>query len=162
MHSTQIASRARVVCAISPAQASGELPLSPGKAAGLFEAEFKPPKEGSYRLKVTAWSEDNTELGTDELPLAVVPYSAELDKLARDDSTLKQIAKGTDGDFADIAALPDLIDRLIARQLPPTETEAASFSMPDYRRPWSFALFFLLFTGLLTAEWLLRRQWQMQ
>ena len=96
-------------------------------------------------------------LGTDELPLIVASHRAEMDRLARDDAMLRSIADRSGGRFDDISALPDVIDRIIARQENRATAPAAGRSF----RVYNFTLLFVALAGILTAEWLLRRRWQL-
>jgi len=122
---------------------------------GLYEATHRPAGSGRFRVTVRAVDAAGGELGADALPLVVAPRSREMDRLARDTETLKAVGRGR---YWELAALPEVVDELIRRKravLPPA---------PPVRRVglYHFALLFLIFVGLLTAEWLLRRSWQLQ
>ena len=125
---------------------------------GLYQATHRPPRSGSFVLTVTAADAKGAALGSDELKLIVAPHSRESDRLARDAKTLKAVAEATKGRYAELSALPDVIDEIIARQ----KDRLLPAARPSQHRLYNFPLLFLVFVGLLTAEWLIRRNWQLQ
>jgi hypothetical protein len=164
----RFAEAAQAACTITPlGKKDGEtLPLAPRKGSGLFETTYRPGKEGSYEVKISASDSAGKPLGSDRLVLQVAPHSAEMDRLARDEKTLRLIAeRSSDGRYADISGLPDVIDQLIERQkilagpaAKPTEINLAL----GLSAPWDFTMLFLVFVALVTLEWLLRRTWHLQ
>ena len=72
--------------------------------------------------------------------------------------TLEAIAEATKGRYAELSALPDVIDEIIARQ----KDRLLPAARPSQHRLYNFPLLFLVFVGLLTAEWILRRSWRLQ
>ena len=152
---------AQVVCRVLPADKAAQeeaLPLTPTDTAGLFEASFRPQHQGQYRLVVTATDASGKALGSDELPLSVAAHSAELDILARNEDLLRRIAQRSEGKYDDISRLPEVIDQIIDRQ----KHLAGTAPQTETLRLYNFPALFLLFVGLLTAEWILRRNWQLQ
>ncbi|MFP4105149.1 MAG: glutamine amidotransferase [Phycisphaerae bacterium] len=133
------------------------IPLSAGEG-GLYEAEWTPDRSGRYELNLQASDAEDRRLGSDALTLRIEPRSAEMDNLARDDGTLQQIAQVSGGQYASLAGLPDLLDALIARQAERAGPAPSREVIPLHH----FTLLFLLLVSLLTAEWLLRRRWQLQ
>ncbi len=135
--------------------------LAPTLGGGLYRGELAPRTPGEYVVRCTAVGPEGTELGADELPLTVVGQSLEQERLARNDVQLRRISADSDGRYVDLAALPDLIDQIIDRHARPTEARASL--LPDYAASYYgwFGFFFVLFVGLLTGEWLLRRHWQL-
>lgn len=138
-----------------------EVALEPSAAgAGLYEAAPTADADGRFTVTVKAADKQGQALGADALPLIVAPHSQEAERLARDTATLKAVAAARDGRYAELAALPDVVNELIqrkqARLLPPMYIGARQFDL------YNFTLLFLVFVGLLTAEWLLRRSWQLQ
>ena len=132
------------------------LSLTGGQTEGLFEGRFKPTEPGEFRLKVSAADLDGQKLGSDELPLTVAAYSAEMDRLARNDELLRQVAAKSGGISEDIGRLPELIDKMVqSRQALVVPPKVRVTSLYD------FTALFILFVVLLTAEWLLRRNWQL-
>jgi uncharacterized membrane protein len=132
-------------------------PLAPLKEAAMFGASWQSDKPGRYRVKVTAFDAAGQAIGSDELPLSVAAHSAELDKLARDQASLELVARKSDGRAADLSRLPELIDEIIERQ------KAQAPAGPQVRHVplHNFTALFVVFAALLTAEWLLRRNWQL-
>jgi uncharacterized membrane protein len=133
------------------------LPLSAGKESGSFAATWQAAKPGKYRLKAAATGPDGKPIGSDELTVRVAPHSSELDKLARNSRLLEQIAERSGGAYRDLLAMPELIDQIASRQKALAPPQPQGRSLPLY----SFTWLFLAFAALLTAEWLLRRNWQL-
>ncbi len=125
---------------------------------GLYQATHRPSRSGGFVLTVTAADAKGAALGSDELKLTVAPHSRESDRLARDAKTLKAVAEATKGRYAELSALPDVIDEIIARQ----KDRLLPAARPSQHPLYNFPLLFLVFVGLLTAEWLIRRNWQLQ
>ncbi len=125
---------------------------------GMYEATVRPGRPGRYAVTVTTADKAGQKLATDELPVVVAPYARETDRLARDGALLKAIAEASGGRYAEISRLPDVIDELIQRQQSRLRPAQASPPMPLYH----FTALFLAFVALLTVEWLLRRNWQLQ
>jgi len=150
----------QVLCAVDAAD-GGEggqtVPLSPISGAGLFEGTFRPQREGDYRLRFSAADAAGQTLGTDELPLTVGPHRPETDRLARDDALLRSIADRSGGRFANISALPDLIDKIIDRR----RSRSVPAGTGKLLRLYNFPLLFMATATVLTAEWMLRRRWQL-
>ena len=84
-------------------------------------------------------------------------YKRQLEDVARNDALLAQLAKASTGQLAELAALPDVLDIVIAR----AGKIAKPSARPTATRLYNFPILFVLFVALLTAEWLLRRKWQM-
>jgi hypothetical protein len=132
--------------------------LTPLKDSALYEAQFPAPPSGQYTMEFSAADKDGKALGADTLPLTVLGRNLESEKLSRDTDLLKAIAAQSKGQFAELSALPDVIDQIVQRSrnrlVPPPAAQSISL--------YNFPLLFVLFVGLLTAEWLLRRNWQLQ
>ena len=129
------------------------------RGAGVFEGVYRPPADGKYTIKLTAVDSAAQTLGTDELKLSVAPRSSETARLARDreDRLLRNIAERSEGRFADISALPEMVDLIVRHQKARTgqAPEGDDYALYD------FTTLFIAFVVLLTAEWLLRRNWQL-
>ena len=135
-----------------------QVALSPAATAGIYSASARPAVSGKYTVTITAKDKSGKTLGTDRLPFIVAPHSKETDRLARDDALLQAVADARDGRYAELAALPDVVDKLIRQRqasMPPAPP-AKQYNL------YNFTLLFLLFVALLTAEWILRRNWQLQ
>ncbi|MFB3893800.1 MAG: glutamine amidotransferase [Phycisphaerae bacterium] len=138
-----------------------QVDMKPGAGRGLFEGTWRPKAEGRFTIKATAvGGSDKAQLGADELPLKVERHQAEMDRLARDDGPLQLIADRSGGNFAQLSALPDLIDRIIERQQSRAAPSPQSHNFPSYD-PAALGLIFFGFVAILTAEWMLRRNWQL-
>ena len=135
--------------------AKEEFPMS-SNGRGLFETVYRPTKEGKVQLTAVAVDENKQPLGTDVLPLRVDAHLLEMDRLARNNGSLTLIAEKSGGRYADLSALPDLIDRLVERQKPLTSAAKA-----ENVNLYNFPLLFAAFAAFLTVEWMLRRKWQL-
>jgi len=131
--------------------------LSYDAGSGLFEGEFAPQREGRLLLTVSAAGEPTAKLGEDRMTLTVARRSAETDRLARNDALLRELAEKTGGRFADIAALPDLLDQVISHGASVTGPAA----QPAVLKLYNFPALLVVFVGLVTLEWALRRTWQL-
>ncbi len=151
---------AEVVCRIVPLDGKGKvetLPMSPSLQRGTFEAQFHATTAGRYRVEVSAADSDGAKLGTDELPLYVAPYSPEKANIVPDETLLRMVADRSGGRYADIAALPELLDYVVER----LKGAAGPPPKPERYPLFNLAALFLLFVALLTGEWILRRRWQL-
>ncbi|MCK5557624.1 MAG: hypothetical protein KAJ01_04565, partial [Candidatus Hydrogenedentes bacterium] len=133
------------------------IPLVPAATPGVYQGEFSPSAPGEFIVKLSAVGPKNEKLGTDELKLKVAVQSTELENLARNERLLRELAEVSGGQFADISALPDLLDNIIERQ----KRAAGPQRRPEVYRLYNFPLLFVVFVVLLTSEWLLRRTWQL-
>jgi uncharacterized membrane protein len=159
----RLAEDAQVSCTVTPIDGKGKpesLPLSPRMGDRLFEAECRPPGEGRYRIEVAALDSAGSRLGSDQQELIVVPYSKEMDRLARNDALLELVADRTDGRKVEISGLPDLIDQIVQRQKAKGKPDAADEA--EVYRLFDFTTLFIIFIALLTGEWLLRRRWNLR
>ncbi|MDY7009838.1 MAG: hypothetical protein SVV80_03710, partial [Planctomycetota bacterium] len=135
-----------------------QVAFSPTATAGIYGAICRPTAAGKYTVTITARDKNDRVLGTDQLPLIVAPHSKETDRLARNDAVLQTVADAGEGQYEELAALPDVVDKLIrqkAASMPPAPP-AKQYSL------YNFTFLFLLFVALLTTEWILRRNWQLQ
>ena len=137
------------------------LPMTSKRSGGMFETNFRPLAEGRYRVRLTAADPAGQSLGSDELTVTVAPQSAEMDRLARDVATLRMVADSSDGRYTDVSGLPELLDQIEERQTARGRAPAAPKVWPYYDDGVQFTLLFLLFVALMTAEWLVRRSWQL-
>ena len=131
--------------------------------AGTYEATYRPDKAGQFKLQVLAVDKLGKELGRDDLPLTVATHTAETDRTARDDETLKTIATETGGHNADIKQLPELVDIIIKRhkEKNPTAPPRIVKLFYFFGDNSGFTALFLALVALLTTEWMLRRRWQL-
>jgi len=135
-----------------------EVPLAAGAAAtGLYEGKYTPARGGQFTVTFAAADKARKPLGQDRLELTVADKSPETDRLARDAATLRAVAEASGGRYADLAELPGVVNELIERR-----RAAAPTVPPRHYSLYNFVALFLLFVALLSAEWLLRRRWQLQ
>lgn len=131
----------------SPVAAAGDEP-------GVYSAVFTPSQDGVYRATVRATfpagSARSVEASTSIL---VGGVDAEMAEPWRHDAALARIAEESGGALvaeADLDTLPGLVEAAAgAPELRETEI---------WHSPWAFALLI----ALLTAEWTLRRRWQLR
>jgi uncharacterized membrane protein len=121
----------------------------------VYTATLAPPAPGAYRLTVRATGSDGRALAEDALPLRIAEPMAETEHLARNDSVLRELADRTGGRYVELSAFPDLVDVLIARAPPAGLAAATVHSLTNF--PAAMAVFIVA----LTAEWLLRRRWEL-
>ncbi len=131
------------------------LALKPG-ATGEYEAVLDPPDPGQYRLMVEA-RKDNKRLGTDETDLAVGRANQEFDRLNIDRTLLKKLAQATGGEYYEPANFADLVERLRTE----TIKEDIHREVGIQTIPGLFGVLFGVFLALVTAEWLLRKYYQL-
>jgi hypothetical protein len=137
---------------------SERIALAGGEGGGGYRGEWTPHEEGRYALRLAATSTRDEALGADELTVTVERQSRELQRLARNDELLRDLAVASAGQYADITGLPDLLDNIIDRH----RRQAGPPPKAAVHRLYHFPLLFIAFVVLLTAEWLLRRRWQLQ
>jgi uncharacterized membrane protein len=163
-HEGRPAGEARVLCELVDKDGTvrGQALLSPAPEAGVFAGDVRPETPGVFRLCASAADKNGAELGTDELPLEVLHHSEEMDRLARDDRLLGAVAEVTGGAMEDVLRLPELVDRIVDRGRGEASASKARivrlYSLSDRG---DFGMLFCVLVALLTAEWLLRRRWQL-
>ena len=81
---------------------------------------------------------------------------------AADEDFLKKLADEGRGEYHRASKLASFLEQLPAP--PPSKTKQKTDAAPDWSAAsWSpfLAAFFVLFTGVVAAEWFLRRRWGM-
>jgi len=157
------AENSQVTLTVTPVSSAGKaetLPMSPRAGEKLFEAEYAPTRDGRFKLEAVAIDAAAQRLGADAQQLIVMPFSAETDRLGRNDALLEMLAEKTRGQKVDISGLPDLIDHIVQRMKDRGQLDepAAASITPLF----NFPVLFVAFVALLTTEWLLRRQWHLR
>jgi hypothetical protein len=110
---------------------------------------------GDYRIRVTARDGGNV-LGTAEARFLVPRQDLELDRPAAEPTLMAQLAgmtKAAGGEALAAEELPALLKRLAEK---PPELKEEVIAKFTYWDTWPY---FLLFVGLLSVEWYLRRRW---
>ena len=116
-----------------------------------FRGNYVPlGKPGEYRVTVKALREDK-ELGSDNARFLVYQDDRELDNPAADHALLRQIAQITGGQTSAPEQLGKYLKTLDGETLTETATQREV-------RLWDNWPFFLVFAGLLTVEWWLRKR----
>jgi len=134
-----------------------QLPAAPG-SQGDYDVEFTPSGPGDYVVEVEA-TLDKKQLGKVELKFQVGKPNLEFDKLdLNDDGLLKPVAKATGGDYYSLISVDKLADRLKR-----TQREKRIYGEIDIWRKGPLGIpptvwVFLAFVGLITGEWILRKQ----
>jgi len=129
-----------------------ELGVMPA-AAGHYNVPYEPQASGTYELEVTAILEDQ-ELRADPLAVEVGRPNLEYEKLDLDEKLLAEIASSTGGRYFHISAAGNLLEQLnrAARK------KRVYTEQPLYSPFWLWTAF----VGVLTAEWILRRRFQLR
>ena len=157
-----------------------KVPLSPSSArTGMYEATIANPEKGEYAMELIA-SKEGKELGKQALKFTVIPPAEEMLKLAANPKLLEEIANQSGpathrGMYYSLQQFPTLIDQLIrqdkggatAKQetVPLGNTMrslmALTGTIPRWDKKYDLPMQGMLVIALLTAEWLLRRRWQL-
>ena len=131
------------------------LVLVPG-SVGMYEAKLEPPDPGEYKILVEA-RKDGKRLGLAEDSIVVGWANQEFDCLSIDAGLLKRLAQATGGEYYEPANFGDLVQRLRSRTI--QENIHRELSLQTV--PGLFAVLFAVFLSLITAEWLLRKHYQL-
>jgi uncharacterized membrane protein len=130
--------------------------VRPTKTGEEWLANFRDTvKAGDYRITVTGKDGDDA-LGTAEARFLVPEQDLELDRPAAEPSLMAQLAdltKPAGGAALAAEELPDLLKRLAET---PPELKEEVVAKVTYWDTWPF---FLMFVGLLSVEWFLRKRW---
>ena len=123
------------------------VPLYPS-GEGVKGPYFAGGAPGEYRVTVKV-RKQGKEIGVDSARFMVYQDDRELENPAADPALLKQIAEITGG----AALRPEEL----ARHLKALGPEASEYVSQVDRKLWDNWTFFLIFAGILTAEWALRK-----
>ncbi|GAB6166473.1 glutamine amidotransferase [Thermostilla marina] len=107
---------------------------------------------GDYTVRVRAL-EDGRSFGQDEGRFIVLKQDLELERPAADLLLLEELARLSGGEVVPPEELGDLLKRLL--------DSAEDLEVPlETRKPlWDTWWMLVLFVGLMTAEWILRKHW---
>ena len=155
-------------CRVLPPGDAEAMPLTmrPAGRMGYSEALFPVREPGDYCVEVSA-VEQGKAVASDRFSMHVLtPPSderraeTEPARLKLNRELLERIARETDGRYRPVddvrAAFED-----IRRDRKAVAETAAQGPRTDLYPLYNFTILFLLFVALLTAEWLLRRNWQL-
>lgn len=147
--------QAQVLAKVKGPQAPGEtvtLAPVPG-SAGSYQGSFEPDAAGTYEIAVEAHL-GPTALTADKISVEVGRPNLEFDRLDLDDATLRRIAQAAGGRYYHISTADQLIDSLDRKE----KRRHVSLEQPLYFP----RVFWLMFVGVLAAEWILRRRFQLR
>ncbi len=125
-----------------------ELTVVPGPG-GHYRGTYQPATAGPYEIAIEARLGE-VALSADPIVIEVGRPNLEFEKLDLDEKTLGRIAANTGGRCVHISTADHLIDQLDRTQ----RKKRVYLERPLFWPP----LFWLLFVGLLTTEWVLRRR----
>ncbi|HUS46283.1 MAG TPA: glutamine amidotransferase [Phycisphaerae bacterium] len=131
------------------------LALAPGET-GVYEAEFAPADPGEYKLLVEA-RKDGARIGLAEDSFQVGRPNQEFDRLSIDRTVLQGLARATGGEYYEPAAFGDLVETLRSR----TIAEDIHRELGVQTVPGLFGVLFAVFLTIVTAEWILRKYYQL-
>ena len=143
----------------------GRKAVTPTKEGGEDRGVYRPEAAGEYTIHVTGRGKDadGNDVGGDATArFLAYEEEVEMAEWAADEDFLKKLADEGRGEYRRGSKLAPFLEQLPAP--PASKTRAKVDEAPDWTSAsWSpfFGLFFLLFTGLLAAEWFLRRRWGM-
>lgn len=124
-------------------------PGAPGHYAGSFE----PKAPGKYEVVVQAKVGD-AHLKTDKITVEVGRPNLEFEKLDLDEKMLQRIAADSGGRYVHISTADHLVDQL-------DKTQRKKRLYYEKRLYWPSG-FWVIFVGVLTAEWVLRKRFQLR
>jgi hypothetical protein len=152
--SGQLSSAAAVEAAVQgPGGKNFTVTLSPlHDESGSYQARWPAGAPGTYKLLVSGRL-DRQDLGKKELTFAVGKPNQEFYPLDLNEALLRRIAERTGGRYMPLCDARNLVRDLKSGQ----RTRRTLHELPLFNLP----LFFLLFAGLVTAEWVLRKRNEM-
>lgn len=130
-----------------------QLSSVPGPA-GHYSGTFEPTVAGSYEIEVTAQIGEKAVTCQEKLKIEVGRPNLEFEKLDLDEKTLSKIAAEARGRYVHITTSDHLIDQLDST----VRKREVDLQTKLYWPP----IFWLLFVGVVTTEWVLRRRFQLR
>jgi hypothetical protein len=124
---------------------------------GLYQLVYDPPRSGNYSATIRAIKEGQP-LGEAKTEWTVGKAATEFDRLAVNAALAGELANETRGRMVTPIEMGDILAELKneVRAKLGISARQPSFQIYDY-----FTWLFLLVVVLITAEWLLRRHWQL-
>lgn len=136
---------------MGPGGVSGTQELAPARGeAGVYEAEWRAPRPGSYLAEATA-REGVEDLGRDTVTFRREDGMQEFFRTEQNRELLERVAQQTGGRYYRPAEAAGLAKEI--------ELSEAGITVRETRPVWNAPAAFLLLAGLKTAEWLVRRRW---
>lgn len=147
--------KAKVLALVkAPSGAIDKITLIPRPGpGGHYTASYEPRFSGALEIEVSAELEQET-LKAEPLFIEVGRPYLEFERLDLDEKTLARIADDTGGRYAHISAADYLVDQLNQAQ----RKKQILVEQPLFWPP----LFWALFVAVVTAEWILRRRFQLR
>ncbi|MBN2476845.1 MAG: VWA domain-containing protein [Pirellulales bacterium] len=133
-----------------PDQVVLSVAVGPG---GHYAGTFEPATAGAYEITVEAKIGDQT-LTAEKMVVEVGRPNLEFERLDLDDKMLAQIASDTGGRYVHVTTADYLVEQLDRSQQNRREYLTVQLYWPP--------LLWLVFVGVLTAEWILRRRFQLR
>lgn len=127
---------------------------SAGGTGGHYGGSFEPREPGRYQIQIEAKVGEEVVHVDPALVVEVSRPNLEFEKLDMDEKMLARIASETGGRYMHISTADHLVDQLDRTQ----RKKRLYFEEPLYWPP----LFWMLFVGVLTTEWLLRKRFQLR
>ncbi len=137
-----------VVTKVGPGNKPESVQVYPAGEQQSKGAYFANGQAGEYEV-VLKGKKAGKEVGSDKARFMVYQDDRELENPAADPALLKQIAEITGG--------ASLRPEELSKHLKTSGPEATDYVTQTERRIWDNWPFFLIFVGLLTAEWALRK-----
>ena len=122
-------------------------------SAGSYQGSFEPKRPGTYQIMVESRL-GATVLKAEQTTALVGRPNLEFDRLDLDDALLSRIAAATGGRYFHISTADQLIGELDRKE----KRRHVSLEQPLYFP----RLFWVVFVGVLTTEWALRRRFQLR
>ncbi len=164
---------AEVTCGLIGSGDDGKtrtLTMKPTQDKKLFRTSFTARMAGKFRLEVTAVDKNKKVLAADRLPV-IVTKTGESDQSAETDPAnlkpnrklLARIAEVSGGEHREISQFAELVGLIRSRQTQAADRDGRQIRTviyPVYSSA-TMVVLFGVFVVLLTAEWILRRRWQL-
>ena len=130
----------------------GKLPGAGADAEG-FTASFTTYVSGRYKVVATAQAV-GADLGRDQVSFVVGDTSIEMTETDPNRELLKKVARRSGGEYFEPGEAPQILSRIVIKTKKNTWTEK--------KEVWDRWWVFLVFLGLVTAEWVVRRTRQLE
>ncbi len=131
-----------------------EVRLAPiAGSAGHYGGTYEPPTAGGFEVEASARIGEQT-VAAEKITFEVGRPNLEFEKLDLDEKMLTSIAAETGGRYYHITTADELIDQL--------DRSGRTKRIVMERRLYWPPGFWLVFVTALTAEWVLRRRWQLR
>ena len=125
-----------------------------------YRALYRTRRVGNYEVNVrhalARGSSDRKPLFDESRPFLVELQSLEFRDTTADPETLRQLAMETGGTSLDEGSLGRL--RALTEAIPTDKQYIPHETTEDF---WDSSLFLIVFLGLITTEWVLRKRWDL-